>query len=308
MSTSLAFYVRVSSDRQAQEGTIDSQLACLREHAQHNALRIEEDLIFADNGVSGTTLVRPALDRLRDRAAAGDIDQVLILCPDRLARKYTHQLILVEEFKKLGVDILFANRSISTSPEDQLLFQIQGVIAEYEREKIIERHRRGKLHKAKSGKVCVLSGAPYGYVYLRAQDREDAKYEIHPKEAEVVQKIFRLFTYERMSIGSIAKVLTKEKITTRKNIGYWERSVIWLMLKNPAYMGKAAYKKTVLVPRIKPTKLARDNSFYPKKANSSTRDRPKSEWISIPVPAIINESTFERAQQQLQENKKLSPI
>lgn len=113
----------------------------------------------------GNPLVRPGLDALRDQAVAGKIDKLIILNPDRLARKYAHQLVLIEEFQKLGVEILFVNRQISESPEDQLLLQMQGVISEYEREKIVERSRRGKLSKAKQGKVSVLSGAPYGYVY-----------------------------------------------------------------------------------------------------------------------------------------------
>jgi site-specific DNA recombinase len=160
LSHRTAIYARVSSDQQAQHGTIESQLASVQEFAATQGVRIDPDLIFADNGISGTTLARPKLDALRDKAAAGEIEQILILNPDRLARKYTHQLMLVEEFKKLGVAITFVNRQIATSPEDQLLLQMQGVIAEYDREKIIERHRRGKLHKAQQGKVCVLSGAP----------------------------------------------------------------------------------------------------------------------------------------------------
>jgi len=194
MTQSIALYARVSSDKQAQEGTIQSQIESLRSYAKANGYPIEEDLIFMDEGISGTTLVRPALDALRDKAACGEIDKVLILCPDRLARKYAHQLILVEEFQRLAVEIVFANRNITASAEDQLLLQIQGVMAEYEREKIIERSRRGKLHKAKQGKVNVLSGAPYGYVYMTATESEEARYEIHSEEAEVVRRIFQEFT------------------------------------------------------------------------------------------------------------------
>jgi site-specific DNA recombinase len=185
MSQNSAVYARVSSDRQAQEGTIEFQISAMREFAKTNGFQIDNDLVFVDNGVSGTTLARPGLDALRDRAAAGEIDQVIVLNPDRFARKYSHQLLLVEEFQRLGVEILFVNRSISDSPEDQLLLQIQGVIAEYEKEKMVERSRRGKIHKAKQGKVSVLSGAPYGYVYIPATDTEEARYEIHEREAEV---------------------------------------------------------------------------------------------------------------------------
>ena len=113
MSQDSAVYARVSSDRQAQEGTIEFQISAMREFAKTNGFQIDNDLVFVDNGVSGTTLARPGLDALRDRAAAGEIDQVIVLNPDRFARKYSHQLLLVEEFQRLGVEILFVNRSIS---------------------------------------------------------------------------------------------------------------------------------------------------------------------------------------------------
>ncbi len=262
---------------------------------------------FADNGISGTTLARPQLDALRDKAAGGELDQIPILNPDRLARKYAHQLMLIEEFKKLGVEITFVNRPIATSPEDQLLLQIQGVIAEYEREKIVERHRRGKLHKAQQGNVGVLSGAPYGYVYIPAMDTEAARYEIHEREAAVVQRVFHLLVNEQYSIGAIARLLTTEHVPTRWDVGHWERPVIWAMLRNPAYMGQAAYRKTEVVERKRPTKQAHDHTFYPKHVHSSTRDRPPEDWIRIPVPALISEALFERAHERLEENKRFSP-
>lgn len=302
-----AIYARVSSEQQAQHGTIHSQLAAVQEFAAADGMKIDPDLIFADNGVSGTTLARPKLDALRDKAAAGEVDRILILNPDRLARKYAHQLMLVEEFKKLGVEITFVNRQIAASPEDQLLLQIQGVISEYEREKIVERHRRGKLHKAQQGKVCVLSGAPYGYVYLPATDQEEARYQIHDQEAAVVRRVFQLLVEQFLSLAAIARKLTEEHIPTRRDVGRWERSVIWAMLRNPAYMGKAAYLKTRVVDRVRPTKQAYDRNFYPKHVHSSTRDRPPEEWITIAVPAIISAEVFEQARQRLEENKRFSP-
>lgn len=305
--TPIAIYARVSSDQQAQQGTIDSQLAAVQKFAAENGLKVDPDLIFADNGVSGSTLARPKLDALRDRASAGEIDQVLVLAPDRLARKHSHQLMLVEEFKKLGVEISFVNRPIAASPEDQLLLQVQGVIAEYEREKIVERSRRGKLHKAQEGKVCVLSGAPYGYVYLPATEIEDARYEIHEREAEVVKQVFHLLVDQQLSIGAIARKLTQDQVPTRRDVGRWERSVIWAMLRNPAYTGHAAYRKTEAVDRVRPTKQAYDRNFYPKHVHSSVRDRPPEEWITIPVPAIISEEIFQQARERLTENKRFSP-
>ena len=303
----IAIYARLSSEQQTQDATIESQIAAVKEFALAQGFHIDHDLVFADNGISGSTLARPKLDALRDKAAAGEIDTILVLNPDRLARKYAHQLMLVEEFQKLGVEIQFVNRKISASPEDQLLLQIQGVISEYEREKIVERHRRGKLHKARQGDVCVLSGAPYGYVYIPASDTEAARYEIHEREAEVVKKVFHMLVDERMSIGAIARELTRAQIPTRHDIGRWERSVVWAMLRNPAYTGHAAYRKTKVVERLRPTKQAYDHSFYPKHVHSSTRDRPREEWIEIPVPAIISEDIYNRTRERLEENKRFSP-
>lgn len=303
----IALYARVSSSRQTHERTIETQLAALREYAATHEYAVENDLIFIDDGVSGSTLERPGLEGLRDLALKGGIDQILILCPDRLARKHTHQLLLIEEFHRLGVEIIFSNRPISQTPEDQFLLQIQGIIAEYEREKIKERSRRGKLYKAKTGIVNVLGGAPYGYVYIQKTDTQDARYEIHPQESQIVRRIFGLYAEQGESIGAIATVLTKGKIPSRTRRGHWERSVIWGMLKNPAYMGKAAFCKTRHVPREKMTKQTREHGGYPKHALSSSRDRPEEEWIFIPVPAIIDENTFYRVQERLKENKKRSP-
>jgi site-specific DNA recombinase len=134
-------YARVSSDKQAQEGTIASQLSVLRERIAAAGYVLEEALCFVDDGVSGTTLVRPALERLRDQAAAGAIDRLYILDPDRLARRHVHQLVLVDELRACGVEMVFLNRPLGTTPEDQLLLQVQGIIGEYERAKILERMR-----------------------------------------------------------------------------------------------------------------------------------------------------------------------
>ena len=302
----IGLYARVSSERQAQEGTIDSQVAAIRDYVTEAGGRIEPDMTFIDNGISGATLIRPALDALRDKAAAGEIDRVYILSPDRLARKYAHQLLLIEEFKKLNVQVAFTNKTISETPEDQMLLQIQGVISEYEREKIMERSRRGKLHAAKKGRVCVLSGAPFGYVYVKATDDAEAYYQIDETEAGVVKEAFDLYCNNLQSIGEIGRLFTKKKYRTRTGRFFWERSVIWGMLRNPAYSGLAGFRKTMLVPRIRATKLARDNSYYPKRSNSSSRARPKEEWISIPVPQIIAPQLFASAAERLKENIKLS--
>jgi DNA invertase Pin-like site-specific DNA recombinase len=158
-----ALYARVSSDQQAEGGTIASQVAALEERIDHDGLTLEPELRFLDEGYSGTTLVRPALERLRDLAAAGAIDRLYVHAPDRLARKYADQVLLVDELHRCGVELIFLNRALGQTPEDDLLLQVQGMVAEYERAKILERSRRGKRHAASRGSINVLSGAPYGF-------------------------------------------------------------------------------------------------------------------------------------------------
>src|SRR6516165_12213950 len=162
----VAIYARVSSDQQAQQGTIDSQVEALQQRIQADGLPVEDELCFVDDGYSGSTLVRPALERLRDIAWAGGFQQLYVHSPDRLARKYAWQVLLVEELQRSGIELVFLNRTIGVSPEEDLLLQMQGMIAEYERAKIMERSRRGKLHAARRGSVSVLCGAPYGYRYV----------------------------------------------------------------------------------------------------------------------------------------------
>ena len=155
-----ALYARVSSEQQAQAGTIESQVSAVVERALADGLTIEAESRFIDDGHSGATLVRPSLERLRDVAAAGGIDRLYVLCPDRLARSYAYQMLLVDELRRCGVELVFVNRDLGKTPEDNLLLQVQGMMAEYERAKILERSRRGKLHGARQGRVNVLGAAP----------------------------------------------------------------------------------------------------------------------------------------------------
>ena len=163
MNKPAAIYARVSSDRQKDSHTITSQTAALLEHAQSNGYLVPPEWVFQDEGYSGVNLVRPGLEALRDLAAQGQITTVLIYSPDRLSRKYAYQVLLSEEFSRCGVETVFLKSPTGSSPEDQLVVQFQGMIAEYERAQIAERSRRGKRHKAQQGVVNVLSGAPYGY-------------------------------------------------------------------------------------------------------------------------------------------------
>ena len=303
----IGLYARVSSEKQANERTIDSQIDSIIEYAKSLDEEIEPDLYFIDNGFSGAYLERPGLDKLRDKALSGGVTKIYVLSPDRLSRKSSHQILIIEEMKRLGVNINFVNRQIGDTPEDQMLLQIQGVISEYEREKILERSRRGKLYAAKQGKVNILGGAPYGYYYKKGNETQDATYVIHPEEAGIVREAFELYTKQAFSIGGIAKLFSDKNYLTRTGKTVWERSVIWGMLRNPAYMGKAAFRKTKRVRRNKKTKLSINKENCLNGEFTSSRDRPKEEWIYIPVPALIEEKTFKITEERLKKNIKLSP-
>src|SRR5438874_7511717 len=191
--TSAAIYARVSSARQKKDETIGSQTAALREHAAQARLDVPQDWVFEDEGHSGATLVRPALEALRDLAAQGCVDVVLCYSPDRLARKFAYQALLLEEFARAGVRAEFVKGPRGDTPEDQLLVQFQGMFAEYEKAQLAERYRRGKAYRARTGSVNVLSGAPFGYRYVRKTDHAGAAYEIIGHEAALVAELFRRY-------------------------------------------------------------------------------------------------------------------
>jgi site-specific DNA recombinase len=276
----------------------------LRERVLADGLSVPAAMQFLDDGYSGATLIRPALERLRDTAAAGGIDRLYVHSPDRLARKYAYQVLLVEEFGRLGVEVVFLNRELGRSPEDDLLLQVQGMMAEYERAKILERHRRGKLHAARVGLVNVLSGAPYGYRYVNKHaGGGHARYDLIPDEARVVRQVFEWIGRERRSIGEACRQLMQAGERTRTGRLVWERSVVWAMLKNPAYMGSAAFGKTRQGPLRPKLRAQRNRPLQPRRAVSDY-DVPPPDWIHIPVPAIVEPEMFAAVQEQLQENRR----
>ena len=297
-----AIYARVSSEQQREEHTIGSQTAALIEFARTHDLQVPKQWIFEDEGFSGATLERPGLDRVRDLAAEGQIQVVLAYAPDRLSRKYAYQVLLIEELARHGVETLFVKAPQSATAEDQLLVQFQGMIAEYERAQILERSRRGKRHRARAGELSVMSGAPYGYRYVRKSEDAPASYAVIDAEARVVQRIYQMYTVEGLSIGAIARRLNEEGIPTRKKSARWERSVVWAVLRNSAYRGVAYFGKTRIAPRSRVTRPLRMRGGISQR-NSAGHERPREEWIEIPVPALVSEESFARAEELLQQNK-----
>ena len=301
-----AIYARVSSDQQREEHTIASQTAALVEYAKSAGYAVPDDWIFEDEGFSGASLIRPGLERVRDLAAEGQIQALLVLSPDRLSRKYAYQVLLIEELARHGVETVFLKAPQANTPEDQLLLQFQGMIAEYERAQILERSRRGKRHRARQGEVSVLSGAPYGYRYLRKTQDSAARYEAIEAEAAIVRRVYELYAKEGLSIGEVTRRLNEDGVPTRKAHARWERSTLWAMLRNPAYRGMACFGKTQQAPRQRVnTRTVRRRGGLPAR-NSAGHELPRDQWIEIPVQPLVDEPTFALAQERLATNQQLA--
>jgi site-specific DNA recombinase len=299
----VALYARVSTDRQAQEATIDSQVSAIRAAITAAGDRLETELLFCDDGVSGASLVRPALERLRDQAAAGAIDRLYVLAPDRLARRHAHQMVLIEELQGYGVEVVFVNRPVGATPEDQLLLQVQSVVAEYERAKILERTRRGRLYAARCGRVNVLGRSAYGYRYIDKHSGGGvASYEVLEEEAQVVRNIFTWVGREGCSLAEVVRRLARLGVPTRSGLKRWDRSTIWGLLTNRAYQGQAAYGKTRRGQRQARLRPMRGKPEVPKD-NFSIYRQPATEHIVIPVPVLVEADLFAAVQERLEENR-----
>lgn len=302
----VALYARVSSERQAQQATIESQLAALRKRIEGDGHLLLPQETYIDDGYSGSTLRRPALERLRDRVAEGGLDRLYVHGPDRLARRYAHQVLLLDELSAQRVEVVFLQGPAGQSAEDQLLVQVQGVIAEYERAKILERSRRGKLHMLRRGILNPLTGAPFGYQYIKKAEGASARYEIVLHEAKVVRTIFEAVVRQQKSQRQVAKLLNEQGAPTRGQSKVWTVGAIHDVLANPAYMGKAAYGKKESVERVSPLRLVRGRAAVPRQVKSSRRRRPSDQWIYVDVPPLVSAELFEAAREQLERNRTLS--
>jgi site-specific DNA recombinase len=263
-------------------------------------------LVFEDEGFSGSTLVQPALERLRDLVAQVHVDILLCHAPDRLARRYAYQVLLLEEFARAGTAVRFLKATPADTPEAALLVQVQGIIAEYEKAQILERTRRGKLHRAKAGSVNVLSGAPFGYRYVRKGTDTPAHYEIVEHEARIVRELFRHYTEEPLSLRALGKWLTEQGIPTAAGKTLWDHSTVRQLLRNPAYCGQAAFGRTAQMDQLpRTTRWHRLSGAKPGKRPARRMTLPEH-WIHIVVPAIVSEELFELAARRLEDNRRFS--
>jgi site-specific DNA recombinase len=299
--TRAALYARVSTEKQEREETVASQVDLLSKAAAAAGYDIAPTSVFIDDGVSGSRLDRPALDRLRDLVAEGAFEVLLVTVPDRLARRYAYQVLLIEEFRRCGCEVVFVQLPLGSSPEEQMLVQMKGVFAEYERALIQERTRRGRLFAARQGRVN-WGNPPYGYTYVRKTVTTPQHLLINEVEAEVVRLIYRWCVEEQLSCYAIHQRLTAQGIRPRKaRHGRWAPSSVGEILRDSLYKGEAYYNRTQPAEMRQPYGPRGRKDRVPGNVNGRT-PRPPSEWIAVTVPAIVDPETWERVQGQLRQN------
>ena len=302
----VAAYLRVSSRVQRDRETIASQREAVLAHAGGRGWTVPGERVFADDGFSGATLDRPALEALRDAVAGGEVETVVVLSADRLSRNFAHQMLLQEEFARQGARIVSVQEPDDATPQGMLLRQMLSAISEYERTQIAERSRRGKIHRARQGSLNMISRPPYGYRLIRKTEASGARLEIDEAEATVVRRIYDLYVREGLKMHGVSRRLDAEGIRPR-HAERWPTATVAVILRNEAYVGRAAYLKTVGTG-----KPARRNRTGRRKAGAVRRltgraVRPREEWIELPVPAIVEETVFAQAQRRRAENRRFSP-
>ncbi len=300
MTLRIGLYARVSTSSQAQAQSIDQQLERLKSAVHVQGGQLTNQHLFRDDGWSGASLNRPGLDGLRDVIRAGEIDKVLITAPDRLARNYVQQMILLDEFARYGCEVEFLDRPMSDDPHDKLLLQIRGAVAEYERELITDRMRRGRQAKYRAGALLPWTKPLYGYVWGIDNPRDPAQVRLEDYQAQVVQDIFSLYTSDALSLCGLAKHLQQQGIPTPSGRQIWSPSTIRAMLKQPAYTGQVYAQRY----QYRAARVRRSATHAIGKPHQSAQELPAQDWIFVAsIPPIISQELFDLAQARLTQNK-----
>lgn len=299
----IAIYVRVSTQRQAQTQTIDQQIDRLRTHLQAQGWRLPEGDVFRDDGYSGASLKRPGLDRLRDRAAMASFDKIFITDPDRLARNYVHQVLLLEELQKHGCRVEFLDRPMSQDPHDQLLLQIRGAVAEYERTLIAERMRRGRQRQFQAGKMLPWARAPCGYRMAADRPRDPSGVYQDPTEAAVVAEMFAWYSEGRRTLHGLVDHLHGLGVPSPSGKPFWSGPSARGILKNPVYTGRVYAGRT----RYRDAQVRRSATHPIGRPHGTASPVPEGEWIEVgAVPAVVTREQFDRVQAKLATNRSFS--
>jgi site-specific DNA recombinase len=299
----VAIYARVSTQRQAQAQTIEQQLERLRAYVEKQGWELLSENVFRDDGISGSTLKRPGLDSLRDKVVARNIDCIVITAPDRLARNYVHQMLLLEEWEKYGCRVEFLDRPISQDPHDQLVLQIRGAVAEYERTLIADRMRRGRQAKYRAGILLPWTRPLYGYQLDPDHPRDPARVTLNETEAVVVREMFAFYFQEKTTLYGLIQHLHAMGISAPQGGEYWSTTSVRAILTNPAYTGQVYVGRTrIAKPRI------RRSALKPVGNQGITHaSAPKEEWIPVAsIPAVITRQLFERVQTKLSHNQQVA--
>jgi len=299
----VAIDVRVSTTRQAQQQTIEQQRERLVAHVGVQGWSLREEHVFRDDGYSGSVLARPGLDRLRDAARNRELDRVIVTAPDRLARNYVQQMVLLEEFARGGCAVDFLDRPMGDDPHDQLLLQIRGAVAEYERTLIAERMRRGRLSKLRAGLLLPWTRPPYGYRLDPGRPRDPSGVTLAPDEAAVVAELFALYLEPAMSLAQLAKTLQRRGIPTPSGNHRWSGPTIRGILGNPTYTGQVYAQRT----RYRAPQVRRSATHAIGRPHGSATPQPPDTWIAVgAVPAIVAQARFELVQAKLAQNRAFS--
>ncbi len=299
----IAMYARVSTQRQAQTQTIEQQLTRLQVHCQAQGWQWQDEHVFRDDGYSGATLKRPGLDRLREQVRQAAFDRVLITAPDRLARNYVHQMLLIEELEQGGCLVEFVERPMSQDPHDQLLLQIRGAVAEYERSLIAERMRRGRQQKYQAGSLLPWTRPPYALRVDPDRPRDPAGVRLEASEAAVVAELFAAYLQEGQSLIGLTKGLILRGVPTPHGQRRWNQATVHGILTNPTYTG------VVYIGRTRShAARTRHSPLVPiGRVRGGHHYTPSEEWIAVAqVPAIISREQFDAVQAKLAHNQQFA--
>jgi site-specific DNA recombinase len=297
----VAIYARVSTSGQAQTQTVQQQLSRLRAYIGEQGWSLEPEHVFVDDGYSGAKLNRPGLDSLRDRAALAEFDAVLITEPDRLARNYVHQMLVIEELTKRGIGVEFLDRPMNDDPHDRLLLQIRGAVAEYERTLITDRMRRGRLMKYRAEKLLPWGRPPYGYRVDPDHPRDPEGTRVDEAEAAVITQMFDWYLEPGVTLYHVAKRLTDLDVPTPGGKSRRSASTVRSILTNHAYAGVAYANRLRVVPSKR-----RRSALQPIGKGASAIQRPQEEWIPIPTPVVVPQTVFDQVQVKLSLNRQAS--
>jgi site-specific DNA recombinase len=300
--TTAILYARVSTDEQARSGySLAQQLEALRDYATHEGCVVLEEVV--DPGQSGASLERPVMDRVRDLVADGNVPVVLAQDRDRFAREPAYHYLLKKEFEEHGTRIRALNDRGENSPEGELTDGILDQLAKYERAKIAERSRRGKLRKAREGKVIAGPSPDYGFLYNEGRDN----YVLDEDTMPIVRRIFEMIGAEGQSLWAVKKILERKRVPTPSGARYWSQAFLTLCVHNDAYRPHPYEEVVDLVSEEVAAKLDPEKSYgiwwYGKqrhvqkhvstigpdgersyrKSKRSTWN-PKDKWIAVPIP------------------------